>query len=236
MTGVASAADRMCWRGEPSRSGKTVRRLSCRAITSPIAACSASSSSEPRSRTTSGMLYVPAPPSILSTNHSRSWAKESGISSGLSITVSGRRAEGTLPVPASQPISAAGVGCSKTVRIASSTPKAARTRLTRRVASSEWPPRSKKLSSRETEGRPRISANSPQKISSSGVRGARPEAVAPKSGAGSARASSLPLVVSGSASRCTNQDGTMWSGSSAAACLRRAAGSGAAPSPWPPTT
>ena len=50
-------------------------------------------------------------------------------------------------------------------------------RLISRVASSEWPPSSKKLSSMPTRSRPSTSANSAHRISSCGVRGARRTAV-----------------------------------------------------------
>ena len=50
-----SAASISC-RGTPSVSGNTVRRLSCRATTSPSAAASAATSSAPASRTASGIV------------------------------------------------------------------------------------------------------------------------------------------------------------------------------------
>ena len=57
--------------------------------------------------------------------------------------------------------------------MATSSPSAVRIRLTRRVARSEWPPSSKKLSSIPTFETPRVSAKSVQRISSCGERGAR---------------------------------------------------------------
>ena len=54
-----------------------------------------------------------------------------------------------------------------------STSRLARIRLISRIASSECPPSSKKLSSIPTRSTPRTSANSPHRISSCGVRGAR---------------------------------------------------------------
>ena len=82
-------------------------------------------------------------------------------------------------------------------------------RLISRVASSEWPPSAKKLSSMPTRSSPSTSANSPHSSSSCGVRGAGASAAGASSGAGSARRSSLPLGVSGSRSSTTNAAGTM---------------------------
>ena len=102
---------------------------------------------------------------------------------------------------------AATVGASKSGRTGSSTPKTARSRAATRVASSEWPPRAKKSSStararpaRRAAARCQIPASS----SSTGLRGgAEPS---PAGGArrarlepASARRSTLPLGVSGSA-------------------------------------
>ena len=73
-----------------------------------------------------------------------------------------------------------------------------RARLTSWIDMMLSPPSAKKLSSMPTRGRPRTSANSAHRISSCGVRGAR-TAAGVRSGAGSARRSSLPFGVSGSA-------------------------------------
>ena len=100
--------------------------------------------------------------------------------------------------------------------MASSTPKAARTRLTSRVASSECPPSSKKLSSTPT----RASASTSAKMSQSDLLLGRPRAHGSSRpagrGAGRAWRSSLPLGVSGSASSTTKAEGTMYSGSRSA--------------------
>ena len=93
----------------------------------------------------------------------------------------------------------------------SSTSSTARTRLISRVASSECPPSSKKLSSMPTAATPRTSANRPHRISSCGDRGPRRDDPT-ASGAGSERRSSLPFGVSGSASSTTIDDGTRYSG------------------------
>ena len=54
--GRAADASRISWRGTPTVSGNTVRRLSCRATTSPSAASSAATSSAPVSRTAIGIV------------------------------------------------------------------------------------------------------------------------------------------------------------------------------------
>ncbi len=59
------------------------------------------------------------------------------------------------------------------------------------------PPRSKKLSSMPTRGRPRTRANRSTRVASRAVRGGAPAARPAKSGAGSAARSSLPLAVRG---------------------------------------
>jgi len=82
-------------------------------------------------------------------------------------------------------------------------------RLISRVASSEWPPSAKKLSSMPTCWSPSTSANSAHSISSCGVRGKRNSVLGVRSGAGSALRSSLPLGVSGSRSSATKAAGTM---------------------------
>ena len=65
--------------------------------------------------------------------------------------------------------SAATLGASNRLRIATSTSSTARIRLISRVASSECPPSSKKLSSTPTRRSPSTSANSPHRIASCGV-------------------------------------------------------------------
>jgi hypothetical protein len=54
--GRAAATSSTSWRGTPSVSGNTVRRLSCRAIRSQSAASSAATSRSPASRTASGIV------------------------------------------------------------------------------------------------------------------------------------------------------------------------------------
>jgi len=93
--------------------------------------------------------------------------------------------------------------------MATSTSRLERIRLISRVASSECPPSSKKLSSMPTRSSPSTSANRAHSISSCGVRGSRRDAGLASSGAGSAPRSSLPFGVSGSRSSTTSAEGTM---------------------------
>ncbi len=119
----------------------------------------------------------------------------------------------------------------KTSGIETSKP-AARRAPTRRTARIESPPRSKKLSSTPTCGRPSTSAHTAASRSSTGVRGATNTAPAnaARSGAGSARWSTLPLPFSGTAASSTKAAGTMYSGRACARWVRSAAVSSAAPS------
>src|SRR5262249_682137 len=75
------------------------------------------------------------------------------------------------------------------------------------VASREWPPRSKKLSSTPTCSRPSTCANASHSACSRSVAGARP-LPAVYSGAGSARRSSFPPGDTGSASSPTTTAAT----------------------------
>ena len=129
-----------------------------------------------------------------------------------------------------RPASAATVGASNSARSGTSTPNACRARETTCVASSEWPPSSKKPSSTPTRSAPSTSAQIPASTSSVAVRGAAYAAPLPCSGAGSARRSTLPLAVSGRLSSTTKAPGTMYSGSRAARCARSPAAASSAPS------
>ncbi len=74
---------------------------------------------------------------------------------------------------------------------------------------------------------PSTSPQIPASTSSTGVRGAAHAASASRaSGAGSARRSSLPLRVRGSASRKTNAAGTMYSGRRSRSQARRSPADG----------
>ena len=94
-------------------------------------------------------------------------------------------------------------------RSGSSTPKASRTRETSWVASSEWPPRSKKPSSMPSTGCFSTVPQRPTRISSRASRGTAPSGEDPcRSGSGSALRSTLPLGRTGNASRNKNLPGT----------------------------
>ena len=99
------------------------------------------------------------------------------------------------------------------------------------VASSEWPPRSKKLSWTPTRSSPSTSAQMLASVSSIGPRGGDERGVSSRdrsrSGAGRASRSTLPFGVSGSASSATNAEGTMYSGSDALEELAQLAAAGA---------
>ncbi|BCB91516.1 hypothetical protein Psuf_088290 [Phytohabitans suffuscus] len=83
------------------------------------------------------------------------------------------------------------------------------------------PPSAKKSSSGPTSGRPRTPATAAQSSRSRSLAGAR-AAARETSGAGRAARSILPLGVRGSASRVTNADGTIGSGSAPASPARSA--------------
>ncbi len=94
----------------------------------------------------------------------------------------------------------------------------------------ESPPSPKNESSTPTESRPSTSANRSASCRSRSDRGARPAvARAPKSGAGSARRSSLPAGPSGSASSTITADGTMYDARNVPTKSVTSAGSSAAP-------
>ncbi len=141
----------------------------------------------------------------------------------------GSRARLASPAWSVQPASPATVGVSNSARTGTSTPIADRTRLISRVASSECPPSSKKLSSIPTRSTFSTSAKRTARSSSRGLRGRRPSAAPDSVGAGRALRSSLPFEVSGSRSSVTKEAGTMWAGSTSTTCLRTRAVS-------PPTT
>ena len=113
-------------------------------------------------------------------------------------------ASGSPRTAASRRARAAGVGASNSALKGTSTPKAARTRDASRVASSEWPPRSKKSDCGLTPSTPSTSAHSPASSSSAAERGGAAASPPAVSGAGRARRSSLPVAVKGRASRRTN--------------------------------
>ena len=169
-----------CWYGCPSAARNTVRRTSCRPITSRSAAPSATSSTAPDSRTVTGVLYSGLGPSSCPMNHSRCCANDNGTRTGRGCGTSAARA---ACAPTSRTASPAGVGASNKSSMSISTPSTDRTWLASCIPSSECPPRAKKSSSGPTDSSPRISANAWHNSSraSSGPRPA-PAAVANSGG------------------------------------------------------
>lgn len=70
----------------PSTSSKVVRSDSCRATSAASAAASAGTSSSPRSRRASALLYSGSPGLSLLRNHSRRWENDSGSGRPRSAT------------------------------------------------------------------------------------------------------------------------------------------------------
>ncbi|SPZ38174.1 Uncharacterised protein [Rhodococcus wratislaviensis] len=108
----------------------------------------------PVNRTATGMLYVADGPSNRYRNHNRACANDNGTRSGRTRGSNGTRATAASP---SRGANSATDGDSNTTRIGTSTPSALRINPTNRVADNECPPRSKKLSSIPTRGRPSTS-------------------------------------------------------------------------------
>ncbi len=108
--------------------------------------------------------------------------------------------------------SACTVLCTNTSAMVSRSPDL-RALLTTPVASSEWPPSSKKSSSIRTPLTPSTSENTSTSRCSAGVLGSRVGVLVPKSGSGSALRSTFPLGVNGNAGSTTRAAGTMYSGS-----------------------
>ncbi len=77
------------------------------------------------------------------------------------------------------------------------------------AAISEWPPRSKKLSSMPTRSMPRASANNWHSTSSRAVRGPRSDTCRDRCGTGSEDWSSLPFGRVGNSSTAMNAAGIM---------------------------
>src|SRR6266566_3684417 len=108
------------------------------------------------------------------------------------------------------------VGWSNSAATGTSVPNTSRTRKITRVASSEWPPSSKKSSWAPTRSRPRTWAQIPASSSSTSPRGATyasPISGRPVPGAGSAARSSFPFGVSGRTVSSVKAAGIMNSGS-----------------------
>ncbi len=88
-------------------------------------------------------------------NHIRFWASDSGSGSGRSWGRNGGRAAASRCARETQRASSCAVGASNSARTPRSTPRAAPSRAITRVAMSELPPRSKKLSSTPMRSSPR---------------------------------------------------------------------------------
>ncbi len=199
-----------CWRAWPSCSAKVVRSGSWRATRASRAVRRAASSRGPRRRSTKKVRYSVLSGSKVSRNHRRCWANDSGSAAARSaagIVSSGARcaAAGSGRAAAR----AATVGWVNSRRGEISAPRTARSREVTRMARIESPPRAKKLSvtpMSPVSPMSRTSAHTRATRRSASVRGAvrsSPAANPSGPGAGRARWSSLPLTVSGSASRGT---------------------------------
>ncbi len=97
-------------------------------------------------------------------------------------------------------------------------------RRTRSIASSECPPRAKKLSASPTRGTPSSSAHSAATARSRSVLGSRePAPGSGPAGTASAARSTFPAAVLGSGESCTRiTEGTMKGGNRPARCARTA--------------
>jgi hypothetical protein len=136
----------------------------------------------------------------VSKNHS--WMGVNGA--GPAVGVSGTWSTAAVAVTASW----ATVGCRKTSLDDSRRP-ACRARETTWMLRMESPPSSKKLSSTPTRSTRSTSAQTRASSRSTGVVGSTWRVSGRPSGAGSARRSTFPLALNGSASSATNADGTM---------------------------
>ncbi len=117
------------------------------------------------------------------------------------------------------------VGASNRARNGSSTPSTSRTRETTWVASSEWPPSSKKLSPGAMAGAGTLSNadQTPASSSSAGLRSLdRSASCRSATGGGNARRSTLPFGVRGRAGSSTSTAGTMYWGNRWRKALRTA--------------
>jgi hypothetical protein len=173
------------------------------------------------------MLYAaPAPASSSRLrNHIRCCPNDNGITAGRGPATNASRTGPVTPTCRATP---ATVGAVNNARILNSVSNTDRTLAIRRIADNESPPRSKNESSAPTTSRPRTSANSPHRISSTGVAGPRLTDCPAKSGAGNAARSTFPLTVNGIASITTTTAGIMCSGNREAANSRNSPPSGTA--------
>ena len=221
--------------GPSTSTRNTVRNGSCRATTSSTARRSASTSSGPVNRTRKGMLYEPSVGSPCASSQMRCCTGDNGIRSGRvpATGPSGLPSSRQVSIPRDRSARASrrGVGSSNRSRIPTGWSRTADSRLARRVAVSELPPASKNDVVAPTAGTPSTSAKvvaMPRSRSSAGATWS-PGVVAVRSGAGSARRSSLPFAVVGNRSRTITAPGTMNGGRSRATAVRTVAGSGRRP-------
>jgi hypothetical protein len=150
---------------------------------------------------------------ISATGSSRRFPR--GRSAGCGRADGCRAGGGSASAPAFARSAAAnpcGVGFSKKTAAGTGLVPSAANRASALRTSSEFPPRSKKLSSRPARSMPSTSANTWQarrSASSSGAWYGSARSGRSGRGAGSARRSSLPFVVTGSPSTITKAAGTM---------------------------
>ena len=220
----------------PSCSAKVVRSDSCRATSASRAVRRARSSSGPRRRSTRRSVYSVLSGSKLSRNHRRCWANDSGSAVGA---VGGRDRVVRCPVRRGRVRQGGGQRGDGGVGEQQHGERARR--RARRAAGRRrgWRGSSRRPARRSCRRRRRARCRAPRPTRratrrSASVRGAvrsSPAAKPSGPGAGRARRSSLPLAVSGSASRTTKAAGTMCAGRVCARWARSSAAEGGAPGP-----
>ncbi len=159
-----SSDSAMTCTGRPSTIANVVRSVSCRRTISWKLRRSASASSGPSIRTAAATLKVAWPGDSWSRNQSACCANESGNGPDRSTRpiASAARPRSASPrrPSSSRSASAATVVASKSIRSGTSIAKASRSREATCVASSEWPPSSKKSSRTPTRSSPSTAAQS----------------------------------------------------------------------------
>ncbi|RPK72270.1 hypothetical protein EES44_02890 [Streptomyces sp. ADI96-15] len=235
-TGTSRRAWTVCV-PRPSTGVKVVRSASWRVTRPATAVRSAGRSRVPVSRSVVTTLYSPEPGANSSRNHRRSCAKESGSAPSRGALGTGPPEPGPFPAGAASTAAAreATVGWSKSVLGERSAPSRVRSRETTFSPAMESPPSVKKSWWAPTRPAPSTSAQTSATtvcVPGSGAVYCAPSSFRPPSaspGAGSARRSTLPLTVSGSAASSTRSEGTMYAGSRPARSARTAGTSSAAP-------
>ncbi len=195
----------------------------------PSAAPSAATSSGP-SLTRIGTTYSGDPGSSWLTNHSRCCANDSGSRMSRPTGTTGAAGGAAWPATAVSITAArpATVGWSNSAAAAMSVPNTSRIREIARVASSECPPSSKKLSSAPTRSASSSTAQIPASSSCTGPDGGTNLSMGASAapGSGSAALSTLPFGVRGRAASSVNTAGTMNAGSRSPANSRSSAAGG----------